>query len=92
MSAGQTLDDDAIALLPVERMERLRVSQSLQTTFRDPRFQRVVAEIDSAKDRSVKLEEIRRREGKPFQTVLDEMLIAIGVCERKTDGSIAFIG
>lgn len=85
-------DDGSNAVhVPEERLRRLAEDAELRTALRDPRLQRVLADIDAAgpgAERVSRLELYRNKEGKQFMDLLDRMLLVLGYAERTAEGVV----
>jgi len=77
--------------LPAEVLDRLR-SPKLTALLSSSRLQALIRHIDGARDRVNALEAAKRSHGAEFQAFIDEMLVAVGACVRRPDGSVEFVG
>jgi len=87
-------DDDTKARtsVPVESLQKLRLDARLHSFLKDSRLQAIFRKIDKASDRSQALSAAKKKYGRDFTTVLDQMLLAIGAAkaeeEREVDKKI----
>jgi len=85
-------DDPDFMTLPDEAIMKITTNEKLLNMLRDRRLQDVIRAIDGAPDRRRALEQARGRWGADFQAFLDEMLVTVGVCTRRPDGTVEFVG
>lgn len=80
------------AVLAGSALAHIRIDKALRAALRDSRLRTVLACIDSSQDRPRALAKARAQWGAPFQTFLDDMLIAVGSARRRIDGILEFTG
>ena len=83
-------DDDTKARtsVPVESLQKLRLDARLHSFFKDSRLQAIFRQIDKASDRSQALSAAKKKYGRDFTTVLDQMLLAIGAAKAEEEREV----
>jgi len=83
-------DDDTKARtsVPVESLQKLRLDARLHSFLKDSRLQTIFRQIDKASDRSQALSVAKKKYGRDFTTVLDQMLLAIGAAKAEEEREV----
>lgn len=83
-------DDDTKARtsVPVESLQKLRLDARLHSFLKDSRLQAIFRQIDKASDRSQALSAAKKKYGRDFTTVLDQMLLAIGAAKAEEEREV----
>ena len=79
--------EDEGYILPMENYNRLINTAQFKKYFLDKRFQKVVKEINSAKNRRQMLAENIKND-KYFSDIVDEMLIILGIANTDNNGNL----
>ncbi len=87
----EAVDGSLRPVVSDEDMMRMHSNPKLLNMLRDRRLQEVIKAVDLAPDRVAALEHAKQRWGKDFAEFLDEMLITVGACVKRPDGSIEFV-
>ena len=78
--------------LPQDSLLKLRHDVSLRSVLRDSRLQAIFRQIDKASDRGAALSDAKKKYGRDFTRVLDNMLVAVGAATEEEGGIITFVG
>ena len=83
-------DDDTKARtsVPVESLQKLRLDARLHSFLKDSRLQAIFRQIDKASDRSQALSAAKKKYGRDFTIVLDQMLLAIGAAKAEEEREV----
>ena len=94
LSNDDNYDDDNTHKIPLERLELLYTNPELRNILKDSRIQSILSNINHTQpssDRAKHLQIYLQKEGKNLQSILDTILITIGVGKRDPHDNQQFI-